>query len=65
MGKINLHHGFTLSLLIHLGACRRGPYCWGFTPLFNYEVTGMVFGASFSLCDAANTHTAACDPAAA
>jgi len=94
-------------------ACCRGPYCWEFTPLFNYEITGLVFGvshkfaskfgdviaadvgllwgenaekklykdvklrvmvdhyyarwgsgASFNLHDAANTHTAACDPAA-
>lgn len=27
-------------------ACCRGPYCWKFEPLFDYEISGVVFGVS-------------------
>ena len=27
-------------------ACCKGPYCWEFTPLFDYDITGLVFGVS-------------------
>lgn len=26
--------------------CCRGPYCWKFEPLFDYEISGVVFGVS-------------------
>ena len=29
--------------------CCRGKYCWEFTPLFDYDVTAMVFGVSHKL----------------
>ncbi len=29
--------------------CCRGPYCWKFEPLFDYEIAGVVFGVSHKL----------------
>lgn len=29
--------------------CCKGPYCWRFTPLYNYEVTAYAFGTSHKL----------------
>lgn len=30
-------------------SCCEGTYCWQFTPLYNYSVTGLVFGVSHKL----------------
>lgn len=31
---------------VSIDPCCRGPYCWKFEPLFDYEVSGVVFGVS-------------------
>ena len=30
-----------------LKPCCKGPYCWEFTPIYNYDITAYVFGTSY------------------
>ncbi len=31
---------------VYIEPCCKGPYCWKFTPLFSYDISGLVFGVS-------------------